>query len=61
MPGAAPGMAAMDPAANPAMALGAAPAPMGAVGPDKVEIILAVVAFLITVGCVVVLAMMQVE
>ena len=38
----------------------AAPIPETATGPDKVEMILAVVAFLITVGCVVVLAMMEV-
>jgi hypothetical protein len=41
---------------------GAAPAP-GAqtAAPDKVELILAVLAFLVTVGAVVVLAMMKVE
>lgn len=54
-------MGAMYPAVNPAMAPSAAPVSMGAAGPDKVEIILAVVAFLVTVGCVVVLAMMKVE
>jgi hypothetical protein len=58
MPGAAPEMAPM--AADPAMNPGAAPIPATAAGPDKVEMILAVVAFLITVGCVVVLAMMEV-
>ena len=40
----------------------AAPAPVvGGGTPDKVEMILAVVAFLITIGCVVVLAIMKVE
>ena len=43
------------------MAPGVATVPAAAAGPDKVEIILAVVAFLITIGCVVVLAMMKVE
>jgi hypothetical protein len=47
-------------AADPAMNPGAAPIPATAAGLDKVEMILAVVAFLITVGCVVVLAMMEV-
>jgi hypothetical protein len=59
MPSAAPEMAPM--AADPAMDPSAAPIPATATGPDKVEMILAVVAFLITVGCVVVLAMMEVE
>ena len=40
---------------------GAAPIPATATGPDNVEMILAVVAFLITIGCVVVLALMEVE
>jgi len=39
----------------------AAPMPPGADAPDKIEMILAVVAFLITIGCVVVLAIMSVE
>ena len=59
MLGAAPEMAPM--AADPAMDPGAALVPVAAAGPDKVEIILAVVAFLVTVGAVVVLAMMKVE
>ena len=63
MPGAVPEMApvAVDPAMDPAMAPGMANVPAAAAGPDKVEIILAVVAFLVTVGAVVVLAMMKVE
>jgi hypothetical protein len=56
MPGVVPEMAPM--AADPAMVPAAVSVPAG---PDKVEMILAVVAFLITVGCVVVLAMMKVE
>jgi len=48
-------------AADPAMAPGVATVPAAGTGPDKVEIILAVVAFLVTVGAVVVLAMMKVE
>ena len=59
MPDAAPEMAPMAP--DPAMNPGAAPIPATAAGPDTVEMILAVVAFLITVGCVVVLALMEVE
>ncbi|MBT5321392.1 MAG: hypothetical protein HOL43_03405 [Verrucomicrobiales bacterium] len=59
MPGAVPEMAPF--AADPAMAPGVATVPAAAAGPDKVEIILAVVAFLVTVGAVVVLAMMKVE
>jgi len=48
-------------AADPTLAPGVATVPAAAAGPDKVEIILAVVAFLVTVGAVVVLAMMKVE
>jgi len=59
MPAAVPEMAPV--AVGPAMAPGVATVPAAAAGPDKVEIILAVVAFLITIGCVVVLAMMTVE
>jgi hypothetical protein len=59
MPGAVPEMAPF--AADPAMAPGVATVPAAGAGPDKVEIILAVVAFLVTVGAVVVLAMMKVE
>ena len=57
MPGAVPAPVA----AGAAMAPGVATVPAAAAGPDKVEMILAVVAFLITIGCVVVLAMMKVE
>jgi len=61
MPAAAPEMAplATDPAVAPAAA--SAPAPAAAPGPDKIEMILAVLAFLITVGAVLVLALMKVE
>ena len=59
MPGAVPEMAPV--AMDPAMVSGVATVPAAAAGPDKVEMILAVVAFLITIGCVVVLAMMKVE
>lgn len=71
-PEGAPVPGALAPASVPAAADPAAPMPVaadpvqaavpaGAAEPDKVEIILAVVAFLVTVGAVVVLALMKVE
>ena len=49
-------------APEPQPVAGAAPAPAAQGGaPDKVEMILAIVAFLITVAAVVVLAMMKVK
>ena len=58
IPETAPAAASLeDPAADPAVASVQA----GPAEPDKVEMILAVVAFLVTVGAVVVLALMKVE
>ena len=50
---------APEPQPTPGASPGAASAPV--VGEGKIEMILAVVAFLITIGCVVVLAIMSVE
>jgi len=60
-PGSVPGAPAPEPMPGAAAVPLAAPMPPGADAPDKIEMILAVVAFLITIGCVVVLAIMSVE
>ena len=58
-PGSVPVPGAPEPQPTPGAIPGAAPVPV--VGGGKIEMILAVLAFLITIGCVVVLAIMSVE
>ena len=61
-PGPVPVPGAPNPQPTPGDIPGVAPAPVTGSGAlDKVEMILAVVAVLITIGCVVVLAIMNVE
>jgi hypothetical protein len=60
-PGPVPVSGTIESQSAPGVILGAAPAPQPGSGAlDKIEMILAVVAFLITVVCVVVLAIMNV-